>query len=82
MVMFLYYLINAYTWVICIYVLLSWVPELQQRESLRQVYEVLGKMVEPLLGSIRSVFPRSRVDFSPIIAILALTAISRLLLYL
>lgn len=82
MLMFVYHLIDVYTWVICIYVLLSWFPGIQQNEIARQLYVVMGQIVEPLLELIRSALPKTSLDFSPVVAILALTVISRLLLRL
>ncbi|MCY7557526.1 YggT family protein [Paenibacillus macerans] len=54
---------------IIIYIFMSWVPNV--RESF--IGEFLGKMVEPYLAPFRRIVPPlGMIDFSPIVALLAL----------
>lgn len=72
-------LIDIYGWVIVIWCILSWVPRtgLGLFEDIRGA---LGMLVEPYLGLFRRFIPPVMgVDFSPIVAILALSLIERLL---
>jgi YggT family protein len=66
-----------YQIMIFVYILMSWVPALQQSF----VGEFLGKLVEPYLGIFRRFIPPlGMIDISPIIAIFALNYIGRGLL--
>ncbi|HEY9582069.1 MAG TPA: YggT family protein [Savagea sp.] len=63
---------QIYFFLIIIYVLMSWIPGL--RES--SFGELVEKVVEPYLGIFRSIIPPlGMIDFSPIIALLALNLI-------
>ncbi|MCM3698477.1 YggT family protein [Paenibacillus macerans] len=54
---------------IIIYIFMSWVPNV--RESF--IGEFLGKLVEPYLAPFRRIVPPlGMIDFSPIVALLAL----------
>ncbi|GAC42901.1 YggT family protein [Paenibacillus popilliae] len=70
MIQYLGYLYEIYTWLIIIYVLMSWLPNV--RESF--VGEILGKIVEPYLSLFRRIIPPigGMLDISPIIALFAL----------
>ncbi|WCF10067.1 YggT family protein [Paenibacillus thiaminolyticus] len=70
MIHYLGYLYEIYRWLIIIYVLMSWLPNV--RESF--IGEILGKIVEPYLGLFRRIIPPigGMLDISPIIAIFAL----------
>ncbi|WP_273545563.1 YggT family protein [Paenibacillus caui] len=63
-------LTTIYSYMIIIYVLMSWVPSV--RESF--VGEWLGKLVEPYLAPFRRFIPpiMGMIDISPIIALFAL----------
>lgn len=68
-----------YTWLIIIYVLMSWFP---LKGTLYDVYRVLGSVVEPYIGLFRRFIPPiGAVDISPIIAILVLNLIMRYVIY-
>lgn len=70
-------LIDLYTIVIIVYVLMSWIP--QMRGWVSDLYEVLSKICDPYLDVFKKVIPPvGAIDFSPIAAILAL----QLLIYL
>lgn len=63
---------QIYFFLIIIYVLMSWIPGL--RES--SFGELVEKLVEPYLGVFRSIIPPlGMIDFSPIIALFALSFI-------
>lgn len=60
---------NIYSWLIIIYVLMSWIPN--ARES--GLGHMLGQIVEPYLEPFRKIIPPiGMIDISPIVAILAL----------
>lgn len=60
---------NIYSWLIIIYVLMSWIPN--ARES--GLGQMLGQIVEPYLEPFRKIIPPiGMIDISPIVAILAL----------
>lgn len=62
-------LINIYSWLIIIYVLMSWVPN--ARES--GFGHMLGRIVEPYLEPFRKIIPPiGMIDISPIVAFMAL----------
>lgn len=62
-------LMNIYSWLIIIYILMSWVPN--ARES--GLGQMLGQIVEPYLEPFRKIIPPiGMLDISPIVAILAL----------
>ncbi|MGY3778843.1 YggT family protein [Isobaculum melis] len=66
--------IEVYSWVLIVYVLISWFP--QARGSKFEYY--LGKISEPFLGFFRKLIPPfGGIDFSPIIAFFALNLIQR-----
>lgn len=72
-------LVDVYTLIIFVYVLMSWIP--QKRGIIADIDNVLGKICEPYLGLFRKFIPPigGMVDISPIIAILALQLVIRLL---
>ena len=72
-------LIDIYGWVIVIWCILSWVPRTGSG-LFEDIRGALGMLVEPYLGLFRRFIPPVMgVDFSPIVAILALSLIERLL---
>ena len=72
-------IIDVYTLLIFVYVLMSWLP--QKRGVIADIDNVLGKICEPYLGIFRKFIPPigGVVDISPIIAIVALQLVIRLL---
>lgn len=65
-------LIQLYTYAIIGYILMSWIPALQASA----VGDFLGKIVEPYLNIFkRFIPPLGMIDFSPIIALIALRLI-------
>ena len=71
-------LIELYGLVIVVYCLMSWIP--QMNSWINDLYSVLGKICDPYLDLFRRVIPAAGgLDFSPIVALLVLAAISRLI---
>lgn len=65
----LYKAMDLYSWAMIIYILMSWFPG--ARES--AIGEFLGKITEPYLEVFRRFIPPvGMMDFSPIVALLAL----------
>lgn len=75
MLTFKYLLISlsdAYTTVLFVYVLMSWIP--MQRGVVADIYRVLGGVCDPYLNLFRKLVPPlgGMVDVTPIIALLVL----------
>ncbi len=70
---------NAYTTVIFIYVLMSWIPT--NAGIVGDVYRVLGKICDPYLNLFKRLIPPigGVVDITPIIALLVLQFVVRLI---
>lgn len=72
-------LINFYSILIVVYVLMSWIPQGVNR-VVEDIRSVLASICEPYLGIFRRVIPPlGMVDFSPIVAILVLELIGWLI---
>ena len=67
--------LEVYTWLIIIRVILSWVNPRPRNELLLLVIRV----TEPLLGFLRSLVPLRGIDLSPIMAWLLLKLLMRLI---
>lgn len=75
-------LINFYNILIIVYCLLTWIP-MNPNGLLADIGAVLDGIVDPYLNFFRRIMPpMGGIDFSPVIAVLALTFIERLLVYL
>lgn len=75
-------LINFYNILIIVYCLLTWFP-MNPNGLLADIGAVLDGIVGPYLNFFRRIMPpMGGIDFSPVIAVLALTFIERLLVYL
>ena len=75
-------LANAYTWVIIIYCLLTWIPS--DSGALGDVKRVLSMLVEPFLKPFKKLIPPigGMVDITPIVALIVLQFIVRILLWI
>lgn len=75
-------LINVYTFIIFVYVLMSWIP--MKPGILADIDAALGKICDPYLDLFRRFIPPigGVMDVSPIVAILALQLIEGLLYWL
>lgn len=75
-------LVDAYTMVIFVYVLLSWFPN--KSGLLYDIDKALGKICDPYLNIFKKFIPPigGMIDISPIIAIIALQLIVRVLYWL
>lgn len=73
-------LADAYSMVIFVYVLMSWLPN-TATGIIGDIYRVLGKLCDPFLNIFKRFIPPigGVVDISPIIALLALQLIVRLI---
>lgn len=73
-------LADAYTTVIFIYVLMSWLPNTTSG-LLGDVYRVLGRLCDPFLNIFKRFIPPlgGVVDISPILALLVLQFVVRLI---
>lgn len=72
-------LANAYTTIIFIYVLMSWLPNTESG-VVGQVYRALGTLCDPYLNIFKRLIPPigGVVDITPIIALLVLQFVVRL----
>ena len=72
-------LFNVYAFLIVVWCLMSWVPRGIGKGAVDDFRDALGMLVEPYLGFFRRLIPPfGGIDFSPIIAIFALSIIERL----
>lgn len=74
-------LIGLYQTIIFVYVILSWLQG--TNAAVASIYRALGTVCEPFVGIFRRILPGSisggaGMDFSPLIAMLALSALQRL----
>jgi len=68
------WLLNAYSWMILICVIISWVPELGRNK----VAEILSRLVDPFLALFRRWIPPIGVlDISPMVAMALLQLAAR-----
>lgn len=70
-------LFNFYSTLVLVYCLLSWFP-IRAGGLMADIASVIASLVEPYINLFRRFIPPlGGIDFSPVIAILALTAIER-----
>lgn len=70
-------LLRFYTWLIVIYVLMSWFPV---SGVFADIQRALGSIVEPYLSIFRRIIPPiGMIDISPIVAYLVLQAVMTLI---
>lgn len=70
-------LANAYTTIIFIYVIMSWIPH--STGVVGDVYRILGKICDPYLDLFKKLIPPigGMLDITPIIALLVLQLVVR-----
>lgn len=75
-------LADAYSMVLFVYVIMSWLPT--DRGILSDIYRILGKVCDPYLNLFKKLIPPlgGMVDITPIIALLVLQFGVRLLIML
>ena len=73
-------LANAYTTVIFVYVIMSWIPN--SSGIVGEVYRVLGKICDPYLNLFKRLIQPigGMIDITPIIALVVLQFVVRLVL--
>lgn len=73
---------NVYQFLIVVWCLMSWLP-MGASGFVEDLRSALGTLVTPYLGIFRRIIPpMGGIDFSPVVAILALSLIERLVLSL
>lgn len=66
-------LIDAYSWVIVIWAILSWVPMSSSASLVQDIREVLDCLVSPYINLFRRYIPPfGGIDFSPMVALIVL----------
>lgn len=71
-------LIDLYILIIFVYCIMSWIP--QMSGWIYDLYQVLGKIVDPFLNIFKKVIPPiGMMDISPIAAFIALIILQRLI---
>ena len=75
-------LIDAYSMIIFVYVMMSWFPS--RNGIIGDIYTVLGRICDPYLDLFKKLIPPigGMVDITPIMALLVLQFGARLLLFL
>jgi len=75
-------LFNILDWLIIGRVIISWVQPNPSNQMLRQLIKFTYQVTEPILAPIRRILPTSNIgiDFSPIVAIFALSIIRSFLI--
>ncbi|MEE1044723.1 MAG: YggT family protein [Olegusella sp.] len=74
---FLSYIVNFYEILIVVWCALTWIP-MRSGGMLEDVKAALGRIVEPYLSLFRRIIPPvGSMDFSPVVAMLALELILR-----
>lgn len=74
-------LVDIYAFILFIYVLLSWIPS--GNSTFVKIYEALGKICDPFLALFRKFIPpMGGLDFSPVVAIIALELVARVIAFI
>ncbi len=75
-------LVNIYSFLILVYVVMSWIPRGRWR-IVEQIRYILAVICEPYLGIFRRIIPTfGMFDFSPVIAIIVLELVVRLVVWI
>lgn len=73
-------LIDAYSWVIVIWAILSWVPMSSSPSLVEDIREVLDRLVSPYINLFRRYIPPfGGIDFSPMVALIVLEIVRNFL---
>ena len=75
-------LFDAYTWIIIIYCLMTWIPS--QSGVIGDIKRILGIVTDPFLNLFRKLIPPigGMVDVTPIVALLVLQLVKSLIIRL
>lgn len=77
MIMVIVRLLNVYSLVVLVRVLLSWLPDLDRSNPL---IEFVYNVTDPVLSRIREVLPSVQgIDFSPMVLLFGISILTRLL---
>lgn len=77
LVVFLNYLVNFYEILIVVWCFLTWIP-MRQGGIMEDIATAISRLVEPYLGLFRRIIPPlGGIDFSPMVAMLALEVVWR-----
>lgn len=63
---FLYYVLEAYYYILIAYILLSWIPSIRQSAF----YATIAKVADPYMRIFRGWFVFGQMDFTPIVGFL------------
>ena len=78
--LFIVKLADAYTTILLVYVLMSWIPY-GASKWVEDIRSVLASISEPYLGLFRRIIPPlGMIDFSPVVAIIVLQLAESLIL--
>ena len=78
--LFIVKLADAYTTILLVYVLMSWIPY-GASKWVEDIRSVLASISEPYLGIFRRIIPPlGMIDFSPVVAIIVLQLAESLIL--
>jgi len=70
--------VTLYTFIILIWVILSWFKE--SSKAVRDIYKILDPIAKPYVNLFRKILPpMGGMDFSPLVAIIVLQIAARLL---
>lgn len=73
-------LIDAYSWVIVIWAILSWVPMSSSASLVQDIREVLDRLVSPYINLFRRYIPPfGGIDCSPMVALIVLEIVRNFL---
>lgn len=73
-------LIDAYSWVIVIWAILSWIPMSSSASLVQDIREVLDRLVSPYINLFRRYIPPfGGIDFSPMVALIVLEIVRNFL---
>ena len=76
-------LVDLYSIIIVIYVVMSWIP-MKSGSVVANLYDVFGKICDPYLNLFKKIMPPigGVVDITPIFAIIALELVMRIIAFI
>lgn len=64
----LYWVLNAYLYILLFYIIGSWIPELRRT----RIYDVVRRLADPYMRIFRGIIVFGQMDFTPILGFLLL----------